>query len=208
MAQTLKTEKKEAIIKAAISLMIEKGIENTDMRSIALKSNVTVGNLYRYFKDRQTLINEITSPLIREIDSLVINNSFGELSINKSDVKVLEINNFTPQLLDDLIINTVMGCYDLIQKNKEVMLILLQDNYFKTIVSAWIENIILVSFKTDKLNNIMLKVHVTAFVNAINTSLFYAVDLNRDEFSVLINKYIVKQNKILVEIIGEENEKK
>ena len=50
MAQTLKDDVKARIIESAKEEFLENSYEKTSMRAIASKSNITVGNLYRYFK--------------------------------------------------------------------------------------------------------------------------------------------------------------
>ena len=50
MAQVLKEETRKKIIEAAKDEFLHYGFDNANMRRIALKSNMTVGNLYRYFK--------------------------------------------------------------------------------------------------------------------------------------------------------------
>ena len=51
-----KEKRKEEIIKIAIEVFSEKGIENTKMTDIAEKAEVGVASVYRYFKVKQTLV--------------------------------------------------------------------------------------------------------------------------------------------------------
>ncbi len=51
------SEKKDAIIKATIELVAEKGFHATPTSAIAEKAEVGVGSIYRYFKDKDELIH-------------------------------------------------------------------------------------------------------------------------------------------------------
>lgn len=57
--QILKTEIHEAIIDAAIQLFYNQGFEDTSMRQIANKLDMSVSNLYKYFKNKEDLFSEI-----------------------------------------------------------------------------------------------------------------------------------------------------
>jgi AcrR family transcriptional regulator len=65
--QVLKEEVRQKIKKAAISEFEENGYQKTSMRSIASNAGVTVGNLYRYFKNKDDLFNMIIQPAFQEI---------------------------------------------------------------------------------------------------------------------------------------------
>lgn len=65
--QVLKEEVRQKIKKAAISEFEENGYQKTSMRSIALNAGVTVGNLYRYFENKDDLFNMIIQPAFQEI---------------------------------------------------------------------------------------------------------------------------------------------
>ena len=56
MAQTLKAEKREAILKAARSRFRKQGIKQSSMNEIAEDAGLAVGNLYRYFANKTEII--------------------------------------------------------------------------------------------------------------------------------------------------------
>ncbi|OJJ18012.1 TetR family transcriptional regulator [marine bacterium AO1-C] len=51
--------KKEAILKAALELLVEKGVHNTPMSEIAKAAGTGMGTIYNYFANKEILINEI-----------------------------------------------------------------------------------------------------------------------------------------------------
>jgi len=65
--QVLKEEVREKIKKAAIHEFEKNGYQKTSMRSIASNAKLTVGNLYRYFKNKDDLFNVIIQPAFQEI---------------------------------------------------------------------------------------------------------------------------------------------
>jgi len=67
IVQVLKEEVRQKIKKAAIYEFEENGYQKTSMRSIASSAGVTVGNLYRYFKNKDDLFSEIIQPAFQEI---------------------------------------------------------------------------------------------------------------------------------------------
>src|SRR6266498_5864261 len=54
-----KTDKRSAIIKAALELIAEHGFHGSPTALIAGRANVGIGTIYRYFADKDKLINEV-----------------------------------------------------------------------------------------------------------------------------------------------------
>lgn len=64
---------KEDILKEAIRLMAEKGIEAVSMREIANNLSITKPVIYYYFKDKEDLIKQVFSCKARELEDLDFN---------------------------------------------------------------------------------------------------------------------------------------
>ena len=62
---TIDGNKRKAILKAALELFSEDGFHNAPMARLADQANVGVGSIYRYFKDKNTLIET----LYEEVDN-------------------------------------------------------------------------------------------------------------------------------------------
>lgn len=108
MAQKLKDDVRLAIIKAAKEEFLEKGYKGASMRSIANKANMTVGNLYRYYKNKEDINLSIVAPTFRLIDNAIksLNNSnvnmeprVFNLKPNVEDVKA-NFDEFADNLVD------------------------------------------------------------------------------------------------------------
>lgn len=51
--------KKDAILNAALELLVKKGIHNTPMSEVAKAAGTGMGTIYNYFPNKEILINEI-----------------------------------------------------------------------------------------------------------------------------------------------------
>ena len=71
MPQVLKEDVRNRIIESAKKEFMQKGYEKTNMRSIAHNCSMTVGNVYRYFKNKEELSKYIVSNVVDKIDIMV-----------------------------------------------------------------------------------------------------------------------------------------
>lgn len=71
--QYLKEEIKNRIISAALNEFKDKGFLGASMRDIAKNAGVAIGNVYRYFENKDELFNEIMEPVYTEFIALVFN---------------------------------------------------------------------------------------------------------------------------------------
>ena len=71
--QVLKEEVRQRILKSARREFKKCGFEKASMRSIASSANMTVGNLYRYYKNKEDLYGAIIGNLFDEIKNLKAN---------------------------------------------------------------------------------------------------------------------------------------
>jgi len=96
--QYLKDEIRNRILTAALNEFKEKGFLNASMRKIALDSSVALGNVYRYYKNKDELFNTIMEPVYTEFTSLVLNISKAE---NSSDnLHVLPIKETVDKIME------------------------------------------------------------------------------------------------------------
>ncbi len=68
--QVLKESVRNAIVEGAITEFFQNGFQKANMKRIADNANITVGNIYRYYKNKEELFNEILLPAERAIDDL------------------------------------------------------------------------------------------------------------------------------------------
>ncbi len=70
MAQVLKDEVKEKIKNSAVQVFCENGFNRASIKSIADSANVSVGNVYRYYENKEDLYEAVVADVyegIREI---------------------------------------------------------------------------------------------------------------------------------------------
>ena len=85
MPQVQKDDVRETILDSARTEFLEHGFEGSSMRRIALKSRMTVGNLYRYFKNKEELSNTIVSPTLKIFNDTVRELSGGLISLGEEN---------------------------------------------------------------------------------------------------------------------------
>lgn len=100
--QTLKTDVKERILESAKREFLEKGIEGSSMREIARGSQMTVGNLYRYFKNKDELNRVIVEETLKEIDALVMRKSSNMISFKDGIYEISMTVDQYRTVLDEL----------------------------------------------------------------------------------------------------------
>ena len=99
-----KALKRESIIKAALKLFSANGFHNTTIPDIAKALNMSVGNLYNYFKSKDILAKEIikyTSNLIgNEIRKINMQDISSKEKIKKIVTVYFKIANTQPEAID------------------------------------------------------------------------------------------------------------
>ncbi len=68
MAQVLKDEQRKRIVEAAKNEFLKNGIANSSMRAISKIAQTPVGNIYRYYKNKQELVCEVLSPVLTKLN--------------------------------------------------------------------------------------------------------------------------------------------
>jgi TetR/AcrR family transcriptional regulator, repressor of fatR-cypB operon len=64
-------DKREAIMNAALELFAERGFHGTSVAQIADRAHVGAGTIYRYFEDKEVLVNALYQRWKREVHSYV-----------------------------------------------------------------------------------------------------------------------------------------
>lgn len=70
--QVLKDEIREAIFEAALQKFAEKGFKKTTMADIAAEAEISVGNLYLYYKNKRDIFVSVIPPtFVEDLKSLI-----------------------------------------------------------------------------------------------------------------------------------------
>ena len=137
MSQVLKEDVRNKIVKSAKTELLNNGYEKASLRKIALKSGITVGNLYRYFENKETLVDSIISPTLKRINNIVKVLTNNNISINKN---VTKTNLDRTQMINNLNVigNELTDIY--FESPQEVIILLM---YFEnsTNLKRWIQKL-------------------------------------------------------------------
>lgn len=76
-------EKRKRILESATGEFALHGFENANMNTIAKKSNVSVGSLYKYFENKQDLFLTVVQYSIRRIEDLL-----NVLAVSREDILI------------------------------------------------------------------------------------------------------------------------
>ncbi len=154
MAQVLKEEVKDKIIKSAVDEFIEKGYEYASMRNIAKKAGITAGNIYRYFESKEKLLVQIVDPVLVKLDFFM-----KDITNNQLDLKVFPNNNnkilFENTKMNSLTLVTVFSRFiiSLFKEFKNEIIILLSNERtlsnleIKIDLNNWLIELFKVNFK-------------------------------------------------------------
>lgn len=184
--QILKKEVKENIINASKELFQEKGFANTSMHDIAKKAHISTGNIYRYFRTKQQLLDEMLIEVEEQIEQFL---------------KLIPTTreNMNYEKISDLIIENIVKWYE---RNSSSMKVLLSCK----------EQIHYVSFKikmtnmlTQKISNLTPKrkgkgpdsILVGAITNSMFEGLTYIVANSSDDVKRM-EKYLKQFMQITI----------
>lgn len=137
MPQVLKDELKEQIVEAARQEFLEKGFKNASMRSIAQRSGLSVGNLYRYFKNKDDLSDFIVSGVFGEINELINRLAAINMEEENSELKYDTLDELAVYL-DDLSESLV----DIFNRHKIEFNILMMDSQLNERMTQWFAGLI------------------------------------------------------------------
>jgi AcrR family transcriptional regulator len=136
--QTLKDDMRDRIVDSAKKEFLEKGIEGSSMRDIAAGSSMTVGNLYRYFKNKEELNDFIVGETLKEIDKLVMEKSMHTVSITNGNADINMTVSQYMEVLDDLADRLV----DIYGKHKIEFNILMMHSKLNDNITDWFAGLI------------------------------------------------------------------
>lgn len=136
--QILKDDVRDRIVESAKNEFLEKGIDKASMRNIAAGSNMTVGNLYRYFKNKEELNNFIVGETLEEIDKLVRRSSKNTVSINSEEMDI----NMTVQQYIDVLDGLADELVDIYRKHRVEFNILMMHSKLNDSITDWFAGLI------------------------------------------------------------------
>lgn len=136
MPQVLKQEYRDLILKSALDEFFNHGYNDASMRNIAKNANMTVGNLYHYYKDKEDLFSALVSDTIWALNQTII--PLIEFPIEMNDyLKARRDEYFNSQI--KLMSKDLVKIF--MQKKKE-LLILFRYSKINNQIIQWINKLI------------------------------------------------------------------
>lgn len=192
MAQILKEDIRLAIINSAKTEFLENGYKGASMRNIAKKANITVGNLYRYFKSKEDINLYIVVPTYKKISAAI-----KALSLNNISVET-RVFNVKPNLNElkkslDVLSEQLVNIYE---NNKlEFNILMIHSKLSEDIINCFNEiigNLISQSFIFDELNEdkkILSKAYAESVFAGIK-NIFKENELDSNDLKNILKRYL------------------
>lgn len=200
MAQVLKDEVRNKILQAASVEIIQHGIDGLQMRKIAEGADVTVGNLYRYYADKESLIHAIIEPALNEINDLLQLISDQQLSLLQTSSEI-DFN----KIYENLEVCS-KGLVDIFYRHTSAML-LLSNEYELSHLTDWFKSIL---FNILKINEPDLNSRELDFLSSlVAISIIkgmqegFKIALQSPEASKNLDKVILKYLQIVLRKWGK-----
>lgn len=192
MPQSLKPEIRQAILEESKKEFLECGYKDASLRRIAKRSNIAVGNLYHYFKNKQNINETIVEPVLVEFNEM-IKSTFGEsVNINsktfKFDLSEKELEKVVSDVSDKLV--------DIYEKNKVEFNILFLDSevtedlikWFSALLLHIIEKRIMIpGFKKEK--ELFARSFAMSIVSGVK-ELFKVSDIKASNLKIMLRTYL------------------
>ncbi|PIE87587.1 MAG: TetR family transcriptional regulator [Bacteroidetes bacterium] len=103
--QVQKTNIRQTILQSARHEFLEHGFKDASMRRIARMSNVTLSNIYNYFKNKDEIFYEVLRPLLETFEKLTDeHNNRDHITID-----VFTMKSYQREMIDGLMI--ILGQY-------------------------------------------------------------------------------------------------
>lgn len=127
MAQVLKEEVREGIIRHAVLEFYDKGFESSSLRRIALGAGITPGNLYRYFDSKEALYEYIVGDAYRKLDDILKKATNNMIGISQ-EVPLDELMKYNDTMASKLAEQIISQIIDVFENEKLALIILLKDD--------------------------------------------------------------------------------
>lgn len=189
MAQVLKEEAREKIINAAKEEFLRYGFDNANMRRIAAKSNMTVGNLYRYFKNKEDINYQIVREVLSMIDDLLKKSTDNGITFFDEKFNLPDNKNRLLQAIDALSIRLV----EIFNAHRDEFNILMMGSQLNNKLILWFTSLIDYMLKEnhDEKKNIYLlaKSYAISIISGLK-ELFRINYVNADELKEMVQIYL------------------
>lgn len=198
--QILKESIKNKILKAASLEFNEKGFQAASMRKIAANAGITPGNIYRYFSNKEKLLEAVVTPIMKDLNQALLECTDGKLKffinpdeiLQKNEQFSIDIRQFSKKFIE---IN---------EKNEAGMSFISKDENYRIKIKEWLTaalNSYFMGKRTkadEELVKIMSSIAAIALIDSVTESL---------RFDEQCKKMNIDQSEIVYECIASIIEK-
>ena len=171
MAQVLKKEKEDVILKTSRSLFLTKGYLESSMKDIAKKANISVGNLYHYYKNKTDIAFRLVKPLFDEIDVFIKKYTNNDITIFSKKFSFTKKDIIKPKQISIIISNLINHLVDLYEKYEDEYRIVNSCNEIVKYLKDWLSSLILYfiekKYKILNVFNDEMEALIPSYTNAI-----------------------------------------
>ena len=168
MAQVLKESQRVRILTAAKKELLEKGVRDASMRSIAFHSGMTAGNLYRYFKGKDELIQYIVAPALQDLNEVIQRKTQDRISLFQNASSLGFSKQEMVQILDSLADDLTL----IYEKHQDEMQILFLDSEVQAQISEWFTQLIQTLIEESYSEFVKYKAQIHLFSRMMSASVF------------------------------------
>ena len=180
MAQILKDDLREKLKAVALLEFMANGYLNSSLRSIAKNSNITAGNIYHYYKNKEDLFFAVIQPVFDRINSFLKQHSNNTLDLERipDNDLILYVKNREHNM--DTINDFADMFVEIHKDNKEELLLLITKSegfkygHTNHVLIDWVQEILVKKtqqesdeFLNDLDKRIYAKVMAASFVKGI-----------------------------------------
>ena len=197
MAQVLKQDLRDRIVEAAKEEFLENGFEKASMRNIAKKAGMTVGNLYRYFDNKEDISKQIVEETLEELKEIFKTLTSDQVSMEARVFNMKANIQELSELMDDLA-DRLVDTYFAHQKEFKILILHSDYNHeiidwFYKAISSLIEQHFLID-KFKKYKQTLSEAYAVAIFSGI-AEIFKDNDLDpltlKRIISIYLNSFIV-----------------
>ncbi len=187
MPQVLKEETRNKIVEAAKLEFLNKGYKTASMRDIANKADMTVGNVYRYFKSKQELVDVVIQPALLRLNLILKKNTANRVTFEREVDEIgLDIEHIG-QALDSISEELI----HLRREYRDEMMILMNYGKENRFIKLWVDGVIKALLKEQLMYEITDQTLLKLLTNSLSESLFAGIheclDADADDDKILIN---------------------
>ena len=189
--QVLKEDVREAILKAAEDEFLCYGYNGSSLRRIASNAGITAANLYRYFKNKESIFRTLIMPAVATINSIIEHEVISMDSLKNNEVTDL-IEMMSGEVAKEFMFHR-KSMLLLLKKSEGTRFIRFRNEMTDHFASHIIEH-----FKSENIDSRNTKVRIFPKAYAVSAIESIAVILSENEPDEVISENLKLYLKVLI----------